>query len=48
MSIKLTKNGGVKILSEESGLIKRLRAEGWTELKEENGGKSAKTSKAKD
>lgn len=34
MTIKLTKSGGVKILSKESGLIKRLLADGWKELKE--------------
>jgi len=34
MTIKLTKDEGVKILSKESGLIEGLLADGWVELKE--------------
>ena len=33
MTIKLTKDGGLKILSKESKLIERLLAEGWKEDK---------------
>jgi len=32
--IKLTKNSGVKILSPESKLIDKLKAEGWVEIVE--------------
>lgn len=38
MTVKLIKNGGMKLLSKESGLIDRLIAEGWelqTEEKKE-------------
>jgi hypothetical protein len=31
--IKLTKDGGVKVLSKESGLIAKLLEEGWEEVK---------------
>jgi hypothetical protein len=33
MKVRLTKDGGVKILSKESKLIKILLAEGWKEEK---------------
>jgi len=33
MSITLTKDGGTKILSKESGLVEKLLADGWVEPK---------------
>lgn len=43
MTIKLIKDGGIKILSKESGLIKGLFTNGWTELKTTEKVKKSKT-----